>query len=335
VLLGQPLKSQEAAIILSMLPLLFVLLAGAAAAPAAPAPAQAFGKPVEIEVRGLSEEATRGAVQKALAGISEMERLTEAGPAALSAAAGKGPQPADPQILDLLTRTVSFCQWSESAHGPLGKSLYALWGLHSKIEDPPGSDAVLQAAQAAACDRLTLDPQKKTATLAPGSGVDLVGFAEGAAVDRAVEILRERKVDNAFIRIGPVQRGFGPGPAGKGWPVQLPQIPGLEEHTDQVYLRDQSLAVAASSDHPLQGGTSSYLNQRTGSPAQGVLAAVAVTELAMDAQGLATTMLILGPREGELRMGTLRPRPSLLWFLGSGEGPPLLVNYRWTDFTRR
>jgi thiamine biosynthesis lipoprotein len=194
---------------------------------------------------------------------------------------------------------------------------------------------VLQGSQAAACDRLTLDPQKKTATLAAGSGVDLMGFAEGAAVDRAVEILRERKVGDAFVRIGPVQRGIGPGPAGKGWPVLLPQVPGLQEPADQVYLRDQSLAVAASSDHPFQNGTSSYLNQRTGAPAQGVLAAMAVTELALDAQGLATTMLILGPREGELRMGTLRPRPSLLWFLGTGEGAPLMVNYRWTEFTRR
>jgi thiamine biosynthesis lipoprotein len=313
-----------------MLPLLLVLLAGAS-----PTPAQAFGQPVEIQIHGLSEEATREAVQKALAGVSEMERLIEGGTAALSAAAGKGPQPADPRLLDLLARAWSFCQWSEGAHGPFGRDLYTLWGLRSRVEDPPDADAVLQAVKAAACDRLTLDPQKKTATLAAGSGVDLVGFAEGATVDRAVEILRERKVNDAFVRVGPVQRGFGPGPEGKGWPVPLPQIPGLEEHTDQVYLRDQSLAVAARSDHPLQGGASSYLNQRTGLPAQGVLAAVAVTDLAVDAQGLAATMLILGPREGELRMGTLRPRPSLLWFLGTGEGAPLLVNYRWTDFTRR
>lgn len=314
-----------------MLPLLFALLAGAS--PAAPAPARAFGQPVEIQIRGLSEDATREAVQKALAGVAETERLMTDGTAALSAAAGKGPQPVDPRLLDPLARAWSFCQWSEGAHGPLGKGLYSLWGLQA--EDPPGSDAVLQAVKAAACDRLTLDPQKRTATLAAGSGVDLVGFAEGAAVDRAVEILRGSKVGNALVRIGPVQRGFGPGPAGKGWPVLLPKVPGLEGPTDEVYLRDRSLAVAAGSDHPLQGGTASYLNQRTGEPAQGVLAAVAVTELAVDAQGLATTMLILGPREGELRMGTLRPRPSLLWFLGTGEGEPLIVNYRWTELVRR
>jgi FAD:protein FMN transferase len=323
-----------------MLPFLLALLVGAQA-PAAPAPqpvrqtSQAFGQTVEVEVRGLPSEAAGEAVRKALASVSEMERLIEGGTAALSAAAGKGPQPADPRLLDLLARAWSFCQWSEGAHGPFGRDLYTLWGLRSRVEDPPDAEAVLQATKAAACDRLTLDPQKKTATLAAGSGLDLVGFAEGAAVDRAVEILRERKVSDAFVRVGPVQRGFGPGPAGQGWPVPLPQIPGLEEHTDQVYLRDQSLAVAARSDHLLQGGASSYLNQRTGLPAQGVLAAVAVSDLAVDAQGLAATMLILGPREGELRMGTLRPRPSLLWFLGTGEGAPLLVNYRWTDFTRR
>jgi thiamine biosynthesis lipoprotein ApbE len=314
-----------------MLPLLFALLVGAS--PATPAPARAFGQTVEIQIRGLSGEATREAFQKALVGIAAMERLVTDGTASLSAAAGKGPQPVDPRLLDLLARAGSFCQWSEGAHGPLGKSLYALWG--PQVEDPPGSEALLQAVTAAACDRLTSDPQKRTATLAAGSGVDLLGFAEGAAVDRAVEILRGQKVANAFVRIGPVQRAFGPGPAGKGWPVFLPQVPGLTEPADLVYLRDQSLAVAAGSDHPLLVGSSSYLNQRTGEPAQGVLAAVAVTELAVDAQGLATTMLILGPREGELRMGTLRPRPSLLWFLGSGEGPPLLVNYRWTEFTRR
>ena len=62
---------------------------------------------------------------------------------------------------------------------------------------------------------------------------------------------------------------------------------------------------------------------------------MAVSELALDAQGLATSMLILGPRAGQIRIGTLRPRPSLLWFLGSGEGAPLVVDYRWSDITRR
>jgi thiamine biosynthesis lipoprotein len=321
-----------------MLPLLLALLIGApaptASAPAAPLrlSARAFGKAMEIEVRGLPPESARGAIEKAFAEVAELERLTTAGLAALNAQAGKGPQPVDARLLAVLTRAWSFCEWSEGAQGPLGRDLYTLWGLRSPVEELPSPEQAQQAAGLAACDRLTLDP--RTAALAAGSGLDLLGFVEGAAVDRAVEVLRQQRVDNGFVRIGPVDRGFGPGPQGKGWPVAMPQIPGLEEHADQLYLRDRALAVASQADHPLQGGGVSYLNQRTGRPTPGVLTTLAVTELALDAQGLATAMLVLGPREGQLRIGTLRPRPALLWYLGTGTGAPLAVDYRWSDVVR-
>jgi thiamine biosynthesis lipoprotein len=296
---------------------------------------QAFGKPVEIEVRDLPGDAARVAIQKALTEIAEIERLTDAsrpegGLAALNAAAGKGPQPVDPRLLTVLARARDFCFWSEGAHGPLGRDLYALWGLRTPAPDPPSPERVGQALGRTTCDRLALDPQKGTAALAEGSGLDLWGFAEGHAVDRAVTVLRQASATNGFVRIGPVQRGFGGGPAGKGWRVALPPVSGPEEPASPVDLRDRSLAVASPADQ-----ASLYVNQRTGQPAQGVLAVIAVTDLAMDAQGLATTLLITGPKEGQLRMGSLRPRPSILWLLGSGAGAPLHVDYRWSEVSRR
>jgi thiamine biosynthesis lipoprotein ApbE len=321
--------------------MLLLLLALSLGAPAPPLPlpvrqsAEAFGKPLDIEVRGLPAEEAREAIARAIAEVVAFQRLADTGVAALNAAAGKGPQPVDPRILALLTRAQSFCEWSDGAHGPFGRDLYALWGLRSPVAESPGADHVLQAAAVATCDRLILDPQKGTAALAAGSGLDLLGFVEGAAVDQAVDVLRQRKAGDGCVRIGGVQRGFGPGPGGKGWPVALPQFPGQDGPADQVYLRDRALATASQSDHPLQGGALSYLNQRTGLPVSGTLATVAVSELALDAQGLATSMLILGPRAGQIRIGTLRPRPSLLWFLGSGEGAPLVVDYRWSDILRR
>ena len=157
-------------------------------------------------------------------------------------------------------------------------------------------------------------------------------------MDRAVEILRQGGAGNCFVRIGEIQRAFGPGPGGKGWPVALPRLPGMEESAGQVYLRDRSLAFASQSDHPLQSpGTTGfpYINQRTGQPARSVLATAAITDAALDAEGLAAALLIAGPREGQLRMGSLRPRPSVLWLVGSGTGPPLQVGYRWSEVSRR
>ncbi len=173
----------------------------------------------------------------------------------------------------------------------------------------------------AGCDRLTLDPKNGTVTLAEGSGLDLRGFAEGFAVDRAVEVLKKEGAANVFVRIGPVQRGSAAGPERQGLARGAP-LPWTASSTCAT-ARWRSISENV------------YVNQRTGRRAQGVLAIAAVTDLAMDAQGLATSLFILGPREGQLRLGSLRPRPSARWFLGSGSGEPLRVDYRWSEVTRK
>ena len=329
-----------------MLPLLFALLLWATPAdpPAAVQPlrhaGQAFGRPMEVEVRDLPREAAEEAIRRAFAEAAEMEKLTDpvrpdGGLAALNAAAGKGPQTVDARLVPLLDRAWNFCLWSEGAHGPLGRDLYALSGLRAAVAEPPSRERWEAARSQAACNRLTLDKAKGVATLAAGGGLDFWGFAEGYAVDRTVEVLRQQGVTNGLVRIGTVHRGFGPGPSDKGWPVRLPQVPGQEEPGGLIFLKDQSVAVAAQSDHPQQGsGKAPYLNQRNGRPAQGVLTVMPVSQLGVDAQGLATALLIVGPREGQLRIGSLRPRPSVLWFLGTGTGSPLQVDYRWSDVSR-
>ncbi len=332
-----------------MFPWLLALFFGALGAPPAPSAAppvlplrmaaKAFGQPMEIEVRGLPTDAAREAVERAFAEVGEIEGLTAVsggGLAALNAAAGRGPQTVDSRLFTILTRALSFCEWSERTHGPLGRDLYAAWARHAAgPQEAPDPDLLEKAAERTSCERLALDPQHGLAALGAGSGLDLVGFAEGAAVDRAAEILRQRRVANGFIRIGEVRRGFGPGPAGKGWPVALPRLSGAEEPAGEVHLHDRSLAIASQADHPLQGASASYLNQRTGRPGlPGVVAVAASTELALDAQGLATTMLISGPRQGQIRLGSLSPRPSVLWFMGSEGGPLLMVDYRWSEVNR-
>jgi thiamine biosynthesis lipoprotein len=303
---------------------------------AAPAPAtlrgEAFGAPVEIVVRDLPSGAQAAA--KALAGIAEVERMTDCtrpdgGLAALNAAAGRGPQTVEARLFSILSRAHSFCVWSEQAYGPLGRDLNALWGVRSKPPSAPEPPAVTQAAAAADCARLTLDADKSTAALAEGSGLDLWGLAEGFAVDRAIELLKEAGAANAFVRIGSVRRGAGAGPAERGWPVALEAIPGMEGNPSVVFLRDQALAMTLRGDRPV------LFNHRNGRPTEGTLAVAAVSQLAADAQALATILFVAGPREGQMRLGSLSPRPSVLWFMGSGEGAPLQVDYRWSQVPRR
>lgn len=294
--------------------------------------AMAFARPAEIEVRDLPREAARTAIQAALDEIAAVERLTQ--PDALNAAAGLGPQTIDARLMPLLVRAQEFCFWSEGAHGPLGRALYEIWGLRGGPVGVPDSERLERAKSAARCEALRLNPSAGTAELAEGARLDLGGFAEGHAVDRAVEVLREKGVGNGFVQIGGVQRAFGGGADGRGWKVLLPQFPGMDRAEGLFLLRDRAATVLSIEDSPLKLADQAllpYLHQRTGLPAQGVAGVAAVTDLAVDAQALAIAMALTGPREGQLRLGSLRPSPSVLWFLGSGTGAPLQVDHRWGE----
>jgi FAD:protein FMN transferase len=323
------------------------------APPAAPAPVQprratapAFGGMLEIEVRDLPRAAADVAIEAAAGEVGEVERMTDSVRpdselGALNAAAGKPPRRLDPRLFAALARALDFCFWSEGKEGPLARDLHRLWwrGGDRPLPADPAPDALARATDAAACRHLSLDPRQQTATLAAGSALDLVDFSAGLAIDRAIELLRQRGSANAFVRIGGVRRGIGAGRDGRGWMIDLPALGGLPEPIGRIFLRDQSLALVSRDDRPLRVGGQllwPFIDQRSGRPAaEGVFATLVVTELAIDAQALAATLTITGSQEGTLLTGSIRPRPSILWLMGSGNGSPLLVPYRWTEVPKR
>lgn len=295
---------------------------------------RAFGLSGEAMVLGLPEAAARQALEDAQAEIRAIEALADpageapGGLGRLNGAAGAGQEAVEPALADLLARALSFCSWAEGAGGPLGGRLYRLWDAAGKGAPEPDPAVLSEAAASAGCNRLRLVREPGRAELAAGSIADLRGFAPGFALDQAIEAMKRRGAANAWVSLGGVQRGIGVGPEGRGWPARLPAIPGLAPPLAAVLLRDRALAVV------MAGDPRPHLDLRSGRPAGGVLALLAATELAVDAQGLTTVLVPLGSRRGQFRLGSLRPRPSVLWALGSGQGLPLLIDYRWSELVR-
>lgn len=308
--------------------------------------ADAFGGETRVEVRDLPEAEAEKAARAALEEVLRIEtllvpRATEPEPgslAHLNARAGQGPQPIELPLLRLLARAVEFCTWSERANGPLGGRLFELWGLRGPVETRPDPRQLLDATASAGCSRLRLDPLAGTATLAAGSRLDLWPFATGWAVDRAVAVLVEHGAGNGFAEVASTRRGFGPGPEGRGWRVTLPVFPGYRRPLGEVRLRDRALSIAHYEDRRVEiagDPVIPYLDQGTGHPSEGVVAVIAVTELAVDARGLASTMFITGNVEGHFLLGQIRPAPSVRWLLGSGEGRPLITDFNWMALRQR
>lgn len=297
----------------------------------------AFGEVAEVEILGLDAVAAEAAVRAA---FEELARAEAAAGALVrrSAAAAGGPFTLAPDELALLQRAQGFCLWSEGTLSALGGELYRLWGLRAPVGGRPGPGQIDAALERGRCARLGLDPAGPSARLEGGAELDLFPFEAGWAVDRAIALLTARGVANARVSVGPAVRGLGAGPEGKGWPVYPPAVTAASGPLAPFYLRDRAAALLAAADPPLAvpgERASRYLDLRTGRPPSGRLLTAVVTDLAVDARALAQAMFALGPAPGQLFLGSLSPRPSVLWLVGGGDAEPVLAETNWSAVPKR
>jgi thiamine biosynthesis lipoprotein ApbE len=300
----------------------------------------------EIEVRDLRTDKGKAAIQAAFAEMTAMLELVEGpGTNQVILEAGAEPRAVDKRFGALALRAQQFCLWSNGAFGPLAGELAVQ--REAQRERGEGADlaAFGQALTSAQCQNIRVtaaatDGAEPSAeelltdgepllSIAEGSGLDLRGWLRGFVIDRAVEILREHGVGNAWVELGPIRRGIGDGPTGEGWPVIL-SFPGIETPVASVYLRDQAMAIIT----PLTARGKrdpELVDQRNGREPRGIVAVIAVTELGIDAETLAVTVTIIGLNEGRMRLASLKPLPSALVLLGDGTGPPVRADFRWLE----
>ncbi|MEO8276798.1 MAG: FAD:protein FMN transferase [Thermoanaerobaculia bacterium] len=291
----------------------------------------AFGAALEIEVRDLSRSTGEQALNAAWDAVAKADR-------ALGALLTHGPtdQPLDEDLFELIVRANAFCVWSDGASGPSGGAVYRLWAESAQAGALPPPALLAAAVTTTACTRLELSADRRTIRLAAGSELDLRGFTHGWAVDLAMKALELAGATNARVTLGAVTRAAGTGPSGRGWPIPLPTLSVSGDAKSSVLLVDQAIAIAEPGANALQiagDAVSPMLDLRSGKPATGVSSVVAVTALAADAEPLAQAMGVLGANGGQLRLGSLQPKPSVLWLLGTGDSA-VVASSNWSAVRR-
>ena len=179
-----------------------------------------------------------------------------------------------------------------------------LWRLSKKNRRLPTEDQINAARSRSGSHLLSLDPFDRTATkMSEGMLFDLGGIAKGIAADEALAILRESGFPRALVAAsGDIVVGEPP-PGKPTWTVQIEANAGAGDHLPPVLVHLSEAAVSTSGDatqyFEINGERYSHIvSTRTGLGISERIAASVIAPSATLSDAYATTVALLGQKEG-------------------------------------
>jgi FAD:protein FMN transferase len=298
---------------------------------------QAMGTTFTIYLYAADEEKASAYFDAA---FEEIERLDEALSnyrasselSRINRLAGHEPVTTDPEVFQLLERSLAYGRRSGGAFDITVGPLMRAWGFFRGEGRYPAADDLTKARASVGWQHVALDPATRTVRfLVPGLELDLGGIGKGYAVDCVVALLRETGVKSALVDAGSSTiYAIGAPPGKPGWNVRVPQPGNRSETISTVVLRDSSLSTSGSYEKffRFRGRTYGHImNPQTGEPVQGVLQTTVITPEATDSDALSTAVFVMGPVTGKRLLQRVRGAKAF-WMLGNRQ-VPRTATWRW------
>lgn len=239
---------------------------------------------------------------------------------------GKGPVSVEPELFRFLKRCVEYSRESDGAFDITVGPLMKIWGFFRDEGRVPWSFEIWSALRHVGYQYLKLDDAHRTIQFEKeGMEIDLGGIAKGYAVDRMIEIVKEQKIERAFVSAGgSTLYGLGTPPDRPGWEVKLrdPLFPhDPKKSSITVLLKNRCLSVSGNYEKFFMVGGVTYshiMNPKTGRPVENMLSVAVLTENGTDGDALDDSFYVLGVEKSKALLAKYSDT-EVFFFLPAGE----------------
>jgi FAD:protein FMN transferase len=219
---------------------------------------------------------------------SEMNRL-----------AAQQPFKVSHELFELLAACVDYSRKSEGTFDISVGPLMKVWGFYKGSGHLPAEGAVSDALQTVGYQNIILDSKTRTVRFAQeGVELDPGGVGKGYAVDRMIEVLRNKGVRSALVSAGGSSiYALGNPPNRNGWEIHLMDPKSPLRPVETVTLRDESLSTSGSHEKFFYADGklwSHIMDPRTGRPSEGMLSVSVIAPRTLDSEAWAKPYYILG-----------------------------------------
>jgi len=228
-------------------------------------------------------------------------------------------QQVSPDLYRVIEESVKYSKVSRGKFDITVAPLVDLWkaALRGEREVTPEEEEKVRPC--VGYEKIELIPPDKVEFRSPCMRIDVGSIGKGYAVDRAVEILRTNGIKNALVDAGQSSiYAMGAPPGQSAWEVHLRDPSGRVDPT--VLLSENSVSTSEQTPGSLLGNQTAghIIDPSNGKPLETKYALSIVAKTATATDGLSTTLLLVGPREGKTIVKAL-PDAAAIWISAAGE----------------
>ena len=235
--------------------------------------------------------------------------------------AGIKPVKVDKEVFDLTVRALDLSRLTNGAFDISFAAMDKIWKFDGSMSEMPSPEAVKQSVAKVGYKNIILDPENSTIFLKlQGMKIGFGALGEGYAADRCREMMVAKGISAGIVNGSGDMSTWGRQPDGKRWTIGLtnPAQPG--ELLAVLPLKDQAIVTSGNYEKfVIFDGVrySHIINPATGYPATGLQSVSILGPSTEQANGLSTSIMVLGRATG---LKLLKTFPKLSYVLISDDG---------------
>ena len=266
-----------------------------------------MGTRFEITAISDSEENSKKAVNAGIREISRIESLISSWDensqtSSINRKAGKEPVKVDKELFDLIYRSQKISNLTQGAFDISFASIEKLWKFDGSMTQLPSPEEIERSVRYIDFRNIILDKDNSTVFLKnEGMRIGFGAIGKGYAANRARKVMEEMGIEHGVVNAAGDLTAWGTQGNGEPWKVGISKPDDLKTVIDWLTVSDN--AVVTSGDYEkfveLEGRRYSHIiDPRTGYPTTGIKSVTIICPDAELADGLATSVFVMGPEKG-------------------------------------
>ncbi len=221
--------------------------------------------------------------------------------ALINKAAGLHPVQVDPEVYEIIKRSLKLSTLTQGAFDISAGALKRLYNFKGKQFEWPGDELVKQKLQTTGYNRIKLLADNKVYLEVMGMHIAFGAIGKGYAADRVKNFLMSKGVRNGVVNASGDLTAWGKRADGSSWKIGIanPNVPS----TILAWLSIENSSVATSGDYEQftfhdNIKYSHNVDPKTGYPVKGIKSVTIMSPSAELSDALATAVFVMGPEVG-------------------------------------